>query len=123
MTITRKAHTKTEKESCVSSRYKPHPCSRITHEYSFLSLFPNPSLSPRPSYIFDVSDQIGLRSWLANKGSCFSILWPLNKACDVPVSASVSLLVVQIRLEKEPPWPRQGVSGQARTPAQVQLFN
>ena len=34
MTTTRKAHTRTEKESCISSRSKPHSFSQITHEYS-----------------------------------------------------------------------------------------
>ena len=37
ITITRKVQTKTEKECCTSSRFKPHLCSRISHEYSSLS--------------------------------------------------------------------------------------
>ena len=52
-------------------------------------------------------------------GSHFSILWPLNKACALPVSASASLLAAWIQSEKEPRWLRQGVSVWARTPAWV----
>ena len=60
-----------------------------------------------------------VEKFICELGSRFSILWPLNKACAVPVSASVSLLAVQIWLGKEPLWPRWGALGWARTPVQV----
>ena len=56
-------------------------------------------------------------------GSHFSILWPSNKACALPVPASVLLLAVGIQSEKEPPRPRQGVSAQAKSAAWVQSSN
>ena len=33
MTTTGKAHTKTEKENPISSRFEQHPCSQINNEY------------------------------------------------------------------------------------------
>ena len=61
----------------------------------------------------------GVDYLICELGSCFSILWPLNKACAVSASASVSFLAVQISLGKEPLWPRWGPLGWARTPVQV----
>lgn len=81
----------------------------------------SPSLASQSSsfhlYSLNISCQVGEK--LICELSSFSILWPLNKACAVPVSASVSLLAVQIWLGKEPRWPRWGALGWARTPAQV----
>ena len=65
----------------------------------------------------------GVEKLICKLGSRVSVLWSLNKACVLPVSASISLLTVQIQSEKEPPWPRQGVSTQAKTPAWVQSTN
>ena len=118
----RKPPTRTKKKSCINSRSKPHSCSWINHEHWFFSLFPIPFFLPRSSYILDVSGWIELK--ICKLGSHFSILQPLNKACAVPVLASVSLLVVQIQLEKKKnktSWPGQGVS--ARAPAWIQWFN
>ena len=95
----RKPPTRTKKKSCINSRSKPHSCSWINHEHWFFSLFPVPFFLPRSSYILDVSGRIELK--ICKLGSHFSILRPLNKACAVPVLASVSLLVVQIQLEKK----------------------
>ena len=112
-----KAQTRTKKESCINSRSKPCPCSWITHEYSSHS-FPNPSLLPWPSYICGVCLN-WVEELICELGSCFSVLCPLNKACAVPVSTSV--LLFRIRSEKEPLWPRQGVSTQAKTLVYVWL--
>ena len=47
MTTSRKAHTRTEKESCISSKSKPHLCFQIIHEYSSHSFqFPPFYLDP-----------------------------------------------------------------------------
>ena len=62
-----------------------------SHSFQFPSFYLDP-----PKYLMSLA-----KLKICKLGSHFSILQPLNKACAVPVSASVPLLVVQIQLEKK----------------------
>ena len=80
----------------------------ISHEYvSLFTQFPPYYLDP-PMYMAS-QPKWGWEVDLQTKFS-FSILWPLNKACTVSVSATFSLLAVWIWTEKEPSQLRQGAS-------------
>ena len=96
---TGRAHRRDEKEGCIRPGPRPHLCSWICHEY--------PSHSGQISLLYYFSYPVHLMSapdWveklICELGSCFSILWPLNKACAIPVSALVSLLPAQIHLRE-----------------------
>ena len=94
------------KGECISSGSKPHPWFQKTHEYP-------PTLSSSLPftltllYIWCLHPN-GVEKSIWELGSCFSILQPLNKACALPVSASVSLLAEWIWSEKVPSWTRLG---------------
>ena len=92
------------------------------HEHSSLSLLSSLPFTSTLLYIWCFSPN-GVEKLICKLNSSFSILWPLNKACAVSVSASVSLLAVQIQVGKEPPQLRQGVLALPRTSGQVQVTN
>ena len=82
MITTGKACSRTEKESCISSRSRPHSYSQITPEYSYHSFPP----------IYWVSLLNWVEKLICELSSFFSILWSLNKACFISASALVSWL-------------------------------
>ena len=109
MTITRKAQTRTEKESCISLGYKAHLCSQITLDYSSKTIQFPPCYLDSHIYMV-VSNQFFLffccffhhiyiwcLHWNWVKLICelrsHFILLPSNKACAVLVSALILLLV------------------------------
>ena len=95
MTTMGKAYTNTEKKSCISSELKPHPCYRITW------VFIPPTLSKSVPFTSTLLCIWCLHlNWveklICELGAHFSTLWPLNKACIVPVSARVLLLAMNL---------------------------
>ena len=88
-----KSHTRAEKDCCLSSGSKPHPCSQIWW-ISFSSFQIPPFYLNSPTF---------KESWFEKLTCqpCLSILWPLNTACCVPVSASVLFLAAWIWAKKK----------------------
>lgn len=82
MSTTIKARTRMAKESWISSRSKPHPCSQVSHDYFSLSNFLPFTLTLL--YICYLCPK-----WAENltckQGSCFTLFWPLHEACAFPV--------------------------------------
>lgn len=117
MTVfTGKAHTRTEEENCISSRSKPHPCSRITFEHS--------SISNCILFTLTLLNIWYLHSSWVGKLICklvshLSILWSLNKVCAVSVSDVVFIIAWTNLIRKEPPGLETGASAEARTPVWV----
>ena len=102
MTTTGKAYTNTEKKSCIRSELKPHPCYQITW------VFIPPTLSSSVPFTSTLLCIWCLHlNWveklICELGALFSTLWPLNKACVVPVSARVFCYWLWIWLGKELP--------------------
>ena len=81
----------------------------ITNIHSSLSLLNSFFLTLTLLYILHLCPTL-VEKLVCKLSSYFSICWPLNKAWDVPVSASVSLLNTRIQAEKELSWWRQRVS-------------
>ena len=94
----------------------------LDNSWVLLPLFPVPSLFPHPPYIWCIHLN-WVEKLICKLGSCFFILWPLNKGCTVPVSELVLLLTAGTQSEKEPPWLRQRVSAWSRTLVEVELTN
>ena len=68
----------------------------LDNTWVFYPLFPMPSLLPQLSNIFGVSHPNWVEKLICELGACFSMLWPLNKACIVPVSSLVLLLAMNL---------------------------
>lgn len=81
-----------KKECCLSSWFKPHPCSQVTN----IPSFPIPSLLPLPSLVHKLSPPKS--GWEVDLLTKF-LLWPLNKASAILVSAS--LIISHMNLSRK----------------------